>query len=263
MSIENHANDYLTRMFGNISSIRDKCPKCKDGTCQSGIGCYYEMAKAALDRAHDIRKFELELLWKRTAYMATFQGFLLAALGFSLSENSKAIDLVIFFQVVICFAGVFTSFLWVMINKGSKFWHENWTHHIDFLEDEFEGRLLKTLLYEKKLPFSVSRANTYLSWMFFWMWLSLGWVFSADSLSLYFCLKFDCGYQIKYIYFSDTTWFAMSILLVMLCTLFFCCFCYCKLKTNFENETNKKIFWIKRTTAVEINDSKLHKFDND
>ena len=35
----------------------------------------------ALERAHDIRKFEINLTWKRATYVGAFQGFLFAALG--------------------------------------------------------------------------------------------------------------------------------------------------------------------------------------
>lgn len=185
--------EYRERMFGD--NYRCECDNQR--VCTRGNDCYYKKAKAALDRAHEIRKFEIELLWKRAAYVATFQTLLFAALGLSFRAQNG--DLIPLFQIVTCIAGVFSSFFWRLINKGSKFWHENWTHHIDFLEDEFEGRLHKTVLYDgdgdenlgisnkilldaKTQPYSVSRVNISISNMFFVAWSVLLLVFLWQSI---------------------------------------------------------------------------------
>jgi hypothetical protein len=56
--------------------------------------------------------------------------------------------------------------------SGSKFWQENWERHIDMLEDEFEGRLHKTVwLSEGKVSYSVSGINQSLSSLFILFWL--------------------------------------------------------------------------------------------
>lgn len=194
--VELSSRQYRAWMFGDSG----RCECNNRGKCAKGDACFYKKAKAALKRAHDIRKFEIELLWKRAAYVATFQTLLFAALGLSFRAHDN--DQVILFQIVTCVAGVFSSFFWRLINKGSKFWHENWTYHIDFLEDEFEGRLHKTVLYSGKTsalsrmidcirgksrgrtlneksiraktqPYSVSRVNIWISNLFFVAWLLL------------------------------------------------------------------------------------------
>jgi len=174
---------YRLRMFGDWG----RCECNNQGKCEKGDACFFKKARAALERAHDIRKFEIELLWKRAAYVATFQTLLFAAMGLSFRAYG---DLASLFQIITCVAGVFSSFFWYLINKGSKFWHENWTHHIDFLEDEFEGKLHKTVLYDgdeseqasvsnkilldaKTSPYSVSRVNIAISILFFTAWSGL------------------------------------------------------------------------------------------
>lgn len=139
---------------------------------------YRKRAKAALNRAHDIRKFEIELLWKRAAYVATFQTLLFAALGLSFRTESNI--LVSLFQIITCIAGIFTSFFWRVINEASRLWHKNWTYHIDFLENEFEGNLLKTVLHGKSESLSVSRANIYISCVFFVAWAILALFFALN-----------------------------------------------------------------------------------
>jgi len=179
--VELSSRQYRARMFGDSG----RCECNNHGKCARGNACYYKKAKAALDRAHDIRKFEIELLWKRAAYVATFQTLLFAALGLSFRAENN-VGLVFSFQIATCVAGVISSFFWRLINKGSKFWHENWTYHIDFLENEFEGKLHKTVLYSgddykskanslnaKTQPYSVSRVNIAISNLFCVAWSGL------------------------------------------------------------------------------------------
>lgn len=162
--------DYFEEMFNNKKNDE----QTNNATLKKG-GRYRKKVKSALNRAHDIRKFEIELLWKRATYAAIFQTLLFAALGLSfysgttilidaeptsIDELTKTKPISSIFRFIICIAGMFTSFYWCLINIGSKFWHENWTHHIDFLEDEFDGNLHKTVLHDEgKVPFSVSRVN--------------------------------------------------------------------------------------------------------
>lgn len=118
----------------------------------------------ALKTALDIRKFEIELFWKRGTY---YWAFILAAftthfalLGFFFDRGSGRIfcleefcDLpgIALFSLVInaMFCFIF-SFSWVLVNKGSKFWQENWEEHIYQLENNVMGRLYKTYLNSEK-----------------------------------------------------------------------------------------------------------------
>ena len=139
----------------------------------------------ALEHALDIRKFEIDLYWKRATYFWTFIGAALA--GFvavqSLDgENQKNLSV-----ILSCLGSVF-SYAWILVNRGSKFWQENWEKHVDLLEDSEIGPLYKTVLHrndhqglkEKALHFatgssyiSVSKINHIVSLYMFLLWFVL------------------------------------------------------------------------------------------
>jgi len=161
---------------------------------------------SALKLALDIRKFEIDLYWKRTAYFwafiaATFAGYI------TMTSSSGNKDFSVFIS---CF-GVVLSFAWICVNKGSKHWQENWEAHVDALEDVTLGALYKTVLSKEQgsffislnaAPYSVSKINQVISWyvlvawcgMFFYALLPLrleapeNWMYIfAVSVTLFFC----------------------------------------------------------------------------
>lgn len=108
------------------------------------------LKREALKQALDIRKFEIELYWKRATY---FWGFLIvifagyfAVLGSdTIGETSKLNMLLI----ISCIGFLFSAG-WFLVNKGSKYWLNNWEKHVDNLEDEIMGPLYKSYLVQKK-----------------------------------------------------------------------------------------------------------------
>ena len=146
-------------------------------------------AKGALEHALDIRKFEIELYWKRAAYFWTLIGATLAgygALQATSSRNQRIEDL----SVVLASVGLVLSFGWFCANKGSKQWQENWENHVDLLEDSKIGPLYKVILKrpEEKAPakwledritgpapYSVSKINQIISLYISIVWLGLLW----------------------------------------------------------------------------------------
>lgn len=98
----------------------------------------------AFNHALDIRKFEIDLYWKRATYFWTFIGATLAgyAAVFVASGEFPRTDLLI---ILSCLGLVF-SFGWFCVNRGSKHWQENWENHVDMLEDDLVGPLYKTVL---------------------------------------------------------------------------------------------------------------------
>lgn len=116
--------------------------------------------KEALEHALDIRKFEIELYWKRATYFWTFIGATLA--GFVAVQNfGEAIrqDM----SVILACLGLVFSFAWVLVNRGSKFWQENWEKHVDMLEDKITGPLYKTVLSRNSDTRSADLLSHYLS----------------------------------------------------------------------------------------------------
>ena len=125
----------------------------------------------ALNRAYELRSFEIEHYWKRATYFWAFQVAIFAAFGL-LWRNTAACDWSLV-TVALSGFGVLTAFANSLSARGSKFWQENWEKHIDMLEDEIEGRLHKTvwLSEQGKISFSVSRVNETLSDFFIVFWI--------------------------------------------------------------------------------------------
>lgn len=91
--------------------------------------------KCAYELALEIRQFEIELYWKRAAYFwtllaATFAGY------FALASSDRAHIHPNLLFLVSCI-GLVLSTGWYLVNRGSKYWQENWERHVDSLEDEF------------------------------------------------------------------------------------------------------------------------------
>ena len=138
-----------------------------------------EKREEALKIALDIRKFELDLYWKRAAYFWTFIAaafgayFLLYRTG---SQNSPDI------LIIIACLGFTFSLAWYLANRGSKFWSGNWELHVDYLEDEKLGPLYKTVTAKENFkvrhllrayPFSVAKINQVLNLYVVTIWFFL------------------------------------------------------------------------------------------
>lgn len=134
----------------------------------------------ALEYALDIRKFEIELYWKRGTYFwtliaATFAGYF-AVLAAETIENK------LFNAYVLACIGFVFTLAWFLVNRGSKFWQENWENHVDMLEDSISGPLHKTVLHrpadrtvlerfiDGPAPISVSKVNQLVSLFTLCIW---------------------------------------------------------------------------------------------
>lgn len=146
---------YRDRYFEAIGIKMDDDPKRED------------KLKAVLDRAHDIRKFEIELYWKRAAYFWAFQLVAFTILGFLLKDGKFDNE----FLRIPATIGAVTALAGYLTAKGSKFWQENWEAHVDMLEGETEGRLTQVIVCRSSPQFSVSRTNQFLLSLLTLAWL--------------------------------------------------------------------------------------------
>lgn len=145
----------------------------------------------ALGYAIDIRKFEIELYWKRATYFWTIIGVIFVAYGWGYKEyvSNRNFDNA---MLLVLFSGsgvIFTSSLY-LANLGGKFWQVNWEKQVELLEDVTLGKLYKTVIYTKdsfkffqsSAPFSISKVNTILSIFLFFLWIFI----YAKSCYLYY-----------------------------------------------------------------------------
>lgn len=157
-----------------------------------------ELRRAALQRAHEIRKFEIELYWKRATYFWILQAAVFTAIGLTWKFAGSQLSPLI--PVALAALGSVTSYAGWLSARGSKFWQENWEHHIDMLEDEFEGRLHKTAYVGADgIAWSVSGVNDRLASCFvcFWLAISGSAVFTANQNWFWFLpdFAFSNGFQ--------------------------------------------------------------------
>ena len=160
----------------------------------------------ALNNILDIRKFEIEMYWKRATYFWTFIGVAFAgyiALSTAKEPNDKG-------MYAVLLLGIVFSLCWYLVNRGSKFWQLNWEKHLDAIEDNQIGPLYKTTIershYKSKwyivnapYPYSVSKINILLSFFMLVLWIGL----LVDFISVHENL-FDINVDFPFNYFGYT-----------------------------------------------------------
>ncbi|EJL27031.1 hypothetical protein [Brevibacillus sp. BC25] len=100
----------------------------------------------ALKMALDIRKFEIDMYWKRATYFWTFIGASFAGYFVLINGNVNAAERLHWGHIlIVSILGFLFSFSWFLVNRGSKFWQNNWERHVDYLEDDIMGPLYKTV----------------------------------------------------------------------------------------------------------------------
>lgn len=163
------------------------------------------MAIEALRYAHDIRKFEIDLYWKRSAYFQTVLGVILGALALTLKSSDPAgaksswvIDVSIL-QATILYLGSVLAFAWYAATRGGKYWQRNWETHVDVLEDRVTGPLYKTVYSHvttgksdllnvlNEYPYSTSKLNSFVSLIFLALFLAGQFIFFFSSSAKCYC----------------------------------------------------------------------------
>lgn len=163
-----------------------------------------EAVKAALERAHELRKFEIENYWKRATYFWAFQftAFTIAGWG-----ASKASELSPLFFLIPCTLGVISGWVAWLSSLGSKFWQENWESHVDALEGLIEGRLTQVVLYRNRSAPSVSRVNEG-----FLILLTFSWLFGALAV----CAFSQTGNQ-EFLALAEQVKWSLPVLILAAC----------------------------------------------
>jgi hypothetical protein len=153
-------------------------------------------AGRALAAALDIRKFEIDLYWKRATYFWTFIAAAFA--GYALTYKTS-VDHEPWLSLLFSALGLVFSFAWYLVNRGSKFWQSNWERHVDLLQDMTLGPLYTVVAITPESnpliapgQYSVTRINQLLSVFVTLVWLLLfsrsigpiGWGRELDTFKL-------------------------------------------------------------------------------
>ncbi len=128
-----------------------------------------------LDRAYDVRKFEIGLFWQRALYFwgfiaASFTAYFLVADKYSNSPHIKL--------MVSCMGFIF-ALSWLLVNRASTHWKENWEALVDKIEDELELPLYKLNIRDSgndifdRKHYRISRINIIVCYFLCFIWLML------------------------------------------------------------------------------------------
>ena len=131
-------------------------------------------ALALLQLAADVRKFEIGLFWQRSLF---FWGLIAAT--FLAYANIKNSDATIKFAII-C-AGFIFSVGWTLVNRGSKYWQENWEKKVERAEQSASVQLFQSkeavqakFFAWQARQYSVSKLAIALSDFTVLVWLFLG-----------------------------------------------------------------------------------------
>jgi len=132
-----------------------------------------DTAKEAFDKSVNTRALEIELFWKRSLF---FWGFIASAFVGYAALKQIGSDLSI---VIACF-GMVCSAVWSLVNRGSKYWQENWESKVEKIEQNVTGPLFKTQepvqtkgIWLNARRYSVSKLAIALSDFTFLIWVSI------------------------------------------------------------------------------------------
>ncbi len=216
-----------SKRLGSIASllceIRDLVRKTRSNQLRT---------KELLDRAHEIRKFEIELYWKRTTYFWTLIAAAFVAYFAIQSANGLHKPSRQTLAFIVANLGFVFSLGWYFVNKGSKFWQENWEAQVDRLEKCLKEKFYRLYSTRKNLdeekrwlgpaPYSVSKINLIISlytifiWIFFCFW---------SLVQLLMLLNFHC--------FLLRSIGILSVLVFFLMASIAACYCFgCEAKTD-------------------------------
>ena len=185
--------------------------------------------REAYETAHRIREFEIELYWKRTAYVWAMQAALIGIAMFlrtggettvtisyfSLASTTTPTTSSLISILLVSTLAFVVAGLWLLLIEGAKFWHDNWERHVDILGEKLGENLYEVYPVinrgqvsfngEVDAPFSVTKINNYVVCAFIWFWVfNLVWalwdlsVICASSGGIQLMLVF-LGWALLYV----------------------------------------------------------------
>ena len=234
--------EYEKHLF-NSTEADDK----KETVCNDRI-------RTAFEIANDTRKFEIEHLWTRGTY---FWAFILAAFTahFTFFENRfdgkdisfceilELSDFSLLVLTVTAFFCFFFSYIWIIVNKGSLFWQQNWERHVSQLEEKNAGRLFEIIMNKRNEELCSPSIFSFKPYRF-----SLAKVSLLTGIVLMFAgLVLLCFYV--YILADRLFPFSGIFLIALICLVFFVCIPHA-LSGDSKGAGKKTAKWYSKLTKI-------------
>jgi len=200
---------FLKLLLGD-EQVKKGLPLSKESLCK---------IKEAYHKSHDIRKFEIELYWKRAGYFWAFITTIIAIFGLCIKDKCEDYFIL---SPIVATVGYITALCFYYVNLSSKYWHENWEHNVNNLEFYVSGNLYKiNYSNETGVKYSVSGVNNELS----------------KLLSVFWYLTFIGSYI--YVVFNSKLVHAYPIINFAFPTFFIITYCYVVIKLTKSIRKNK------------------------
>jgi hypothetical protein len=141
-----------------------------------------KLHKSAWEKAWEIRNFEIDKFWTRTAFFWGFVALIFGAYVTVVTGKHSQTVKDMYLDLLLILLGCIFSVAWLLVILGSKRWQENWEAHIEKLEDNITGPLYKTIYYNpKKRFYSVTKINVILAKVVIVTWILLFVQYIADK----------------------------------------------------------------------------------
>jgi membrane protease YdiL (CAAX protease family) len=140
-----------------------------------------KLHKRAFKKAWEIRNFEINKFWQRSAYFWGFIAIIFGGYIHVVTGESKDIVQKMHLDLYVILLGCIFSVAWVLVIRGSKRWQDNWEAHIDRLEENITGPLYKTIYYSGNKFYSVSKINEILAVVVVVVWVFLLFRYFYDN----------------------------------------------------------------------------------
>lgn len=166
--------------INNFGAYFDKfalSKKADSSDCDNSSEIDEEKLWKVIEIALDTRKFEIQLYWKRATY---FWAFITATItAFLVVEIKHEPKFSIGIQILLMFIGFMIAIIWYYVNRGSKFWQENWEKNLEFLLKRYGTPIYQMILVPKhpyyrlmySYPYSVSKLNQMVSFLPILFWI--------------------------------------------------------------------------------------------
>ena len=179
-------------------------------------------SKKALKRAEEIRRFEIDLYWRRTTYCWTLIAAAFVAFFAILSAKGLDGSAKLLMAFVVANVGFVFSVGWYFINRGSKFWQQSWEIQVDLMEKELGIELYRSVPKKTKRGcflvapgrYSVSKINQLTSLYIALIWFMFGvYVFTQ--------IKWECLCSDSFDEYCICAASLLALITVITCVLFY------------------------------------------